>query len=338
MTGYKIYQSAIPFNGRLSWVIHDLRTERSIPFTQNNIYEDGLQGLFDDLDDELMLPDELFVANEFSLTFDEDGEITEIYSFLYGNNEDGELESYLIDYDADEDDEVTVRLEGYVDATYDSNQRIQPLIDDLDTTSLKEYAQTTAADSFNIYYDGYRASLPYFERDVFYNDEEMDTETREVQIAEEYYLEDDIGYQLVVLDAALGSRFYGLDKTEDSGTTWNTINSDPFLGETGVAAGLTFINENLGFISLSHNGGRHADLFKTTDGGATFEKVNFPSITVEQNGTELEPFDFPQMPYQEGENLVLLVNQGTDGDYNKGAQGVFLSTDSGQSWEYQGEK
>lgn len=56
---------------------------------------------------------------------------------------------------------------------------------------------------------------------------------------------------------------------------------------------------------------------KTADGGASFEKVSLPAVTVYQNGVELEPFDFPEMPYEENDELMLLVNQGSDGDYNQ---------------------
>ena len=53
-------------------------------------------------------------------------------------------------------------------------------------------------------------------------------------------LDESRGYRLTVLDAAAGSRFYGLEMTEDGGNSWETLNQDPFGGETGVSAGISF--------------------------------------------------------------------------------------------------
>src|SRR5699024_11276860 len=91
-------------------------------------------------------------------------------------------------------------------------------------------------------------------------------------------------------------------------------NENSFLDRTGVAAGLTFIDEELRFIVLSHNGGNEANLFRTSDGGLTFEQVELPSVSVTQNGAEFEPFDFPEPPIESNGKLTLYVNQGTDGD------------------------
>ena len=46
------------------------------------------------------------------------------------------------------------------------------------------------------------------------------------------------GYRLVVTDAALGSRFYGLEKSTDAGKQWTSINADPFAGNSGVVEGI----------------------------------------------------------------------------------------------------
>src|SRR5699024_12019397 len=156
----------------------------------------------------------------------------------------------------------------------------------------------------------------------------------EEAIAEEYFLNEKIGYQLIELDATLGTRFYGLRKTKDGGRNWTLHNENPFLDRTGGAAGLTFIDEELGFIALSHNVGNEYDLFRTSDGGLTFEQIELPSVSVTQNGAEFEPFDFPEMPIDSNGLLILYVNQGIDGDYQKDAKAVYISEDRGQTFEF----
>lgn len=157
-------------------------------------------------------------------------------------------------------------------------------------------------------------------------------------VADESIVNDSVAYQLVILDAALGSRFYGLTKTgDDVENSEVLINPDPFLGETGVASGITFINESLGFIGLSHSGGIQADLFRTDDGGVTFEKLNIPPREVPMPLNEnlsYSPFDFPGMPFEENRKLVLHIGQGADGDHNRGSQAVYHSMDNGKSWVY----
>lgn len=40
------------------------------------------------------------------------------------------------------------------------------------------------------------------------------------------------------------------------------------------------------------------------------------------------------MPIKEGENLNILVGQGSDGDYNGGIKALYKSKDQGKTWEY----
>lgn len=50
----------------------------------------------------------------------------------------------------------------------------------------------------------------------------------------------EIGWRLVVTDAAAGSRYYELEKSSDGGETWNVINANPFNNNIGVALGIEF--------------------------------------------------------------------------------------------------
>jgi hypothetical protein len=360
-----------------------------VAFEENNIYADGLHGLTEALNEEVNLPHELYVAEEVSLTFTDEGEITDFYGFLYGKDDAGDTKTFLVTYDQGQSEDLSVHLDNYVDATYDANKQLQPLIDGLDNAPIEDLLRDQTNETFTLSYGGFEIRPDNFESTHYYDengvvenvaphrdthigysfvihfedlgdafpiyfiaydpdviqayDEQVALEEAqeanpnyfsEDEIAEEYFLNEETGYQLVMLDAMLGSRFYGLRQSIDGGQSWEMLNPDPFLGSTGVAAGITFIDEHLGFTVLSHNGGANAQLFRTADGGQSFERVELPAVTVEQNGSEFEPFDFPELPYEENNQIVLYVNQGADGDYLNHARARFVSEDDGITFEF----
>ena len=48
----------------------------------NNLYESGVEGILSDLEEELKLPEELYISKEFQISFDEAGRIQHIDTFL----------------------------------------------------------------------------------------------------------------------------------------------------------------------------------------------------------------------------------------------------------------
>lgn len=154
----------------------------------------------------------------------------------------------------------------------------------------------------------------------------------------EVYLPDGTtGYRMVILDAALGSRMYGLLKTTDQGESWQVANRDPFK-TTGMGVDFTFLDEEFGFATLMHNGGDEAELYVTEDGGESYELAVLQGITVTlEDGYVYNPYDYPQMPYEEDGKLYLLCGQGMDGDYHGGdgaALALFESTDHGHTFVF----
>lgn len=55
-----------------------------------------------------------------------------------------------------------------------------------------------------------------------------------------FFLDEQNGWRLVVVDAAAGSRFYVMERTADGGDTWERINVDPFDNQAGIAEGVIF--------------------------------------------------------------------------------------------------
>ena len=385
LTGYNIYQSAIPYNGKLSWYVDDFFNKKEVPFENNNIHQDGLNGMLSAIETEMNLPEELYLSSSFTISYNPGGEITGLYGFLYGQNEDGETESILITYNAKRSSSIQLDLGGYVEATYDKDDKFQPLIDGLNVVDLEKYDTLLNENEMEIYYEGFREISSALDLAYYYDDNDLvsfgayddldytgysftfqskdfvthyiyyeeaviqsQIERREEQaaqdadpnffneseISEEYFLNDATGYQLVILDAALGSRFYGLRKTTDGGKTWGMHSYDPFLGEMGDSVGLAFIDERLGFSSLAKSGGSYANLYRTNDGGETFLPVEIVSHTVTQGGNEYEPFDYPGVPYKEDGQLFLEVSQGADGDYAHGVKALYVSHDLGDTFEF----
>lgn len=385
--GYKIYHSATNFNGKLSWALNDLENKRTIKFEHNNIYENGVEGIFTDINEKLHMPETLYVSDSFSLNFETDGTIKSFDAFLYGKNDKGELESYLISYDSNKSKKITIYLNNYINADFNEDKLIEPLINTIKVIPFKETVSKWNEKQYGILYYGKR-SFGYNKDGIVYIDLEGNTKLADEVSSEiigytvsvyvpgkedictpvrynltedlnnikkyklsaeesnkparsansedkEFYLSDNIGYKLKVVGAAAGSRFYSLYGTKDRGTTWDTINEDPFIGRGGVAAGITFINEKLGFIALSHSGGSYGELYRTEDGGLSFEVVNLPEVKVALKGEEtFTPFDFPGMPYKEDGILNILVGQGADGDYNGNSSALYQSKDEGITWEY----
>ena len=124
---------------------------------------------------------------------------------------------------------------------------------------------------------------------------------------------------MIVEDAALGSRFYGLIKSTDGGAHWQVVSSDPFDGQMGGSVEFTFLDEMFGFATLSHNGGDAAVLYVTEDGGKHYEQVEFAHKTYTHSiGNIVAPYDYPKMPYEKDGVIYVLCGQGADGDYDGG--------------------
>lgn len=99
-----------------------------------------------DLDEALQLPEELYIANKYQVSFDENGTIQRIYAFIYGKNEAGEKKTYLIDYDADSSNDMTVWIDGNVNGEYSDDMRLSPMIEILNnsdwTSQVEAWAET----------------------------------------------------------------------------------------------------------------------------------------------------------------------------------------------------
>ncbi len=133
--GGRIVYSAIPYHGALSWELDEWMRKKEVELKHNNIFEDGVEGVLMDLDEVLELPEELYIANKFQVSFDGNGTIQSIYASIYGKNEVGERKTYLIDYDTDSSNDMTVWIDGNANGEYDDDMHLPPMIAVLNTAN-----------------------------------------------------------------------------------------------------------------------------------------------------------------------------------------------------------
>ncbi|MDN6729906.1 MAG: hypothetical protein L0L57_07005 [Alkalibacterium sp.] len=384
-TGFKTYQIAQAFGTPLNRKIEEWLYVETVDYEDFNIFDQSVEDLFTLIDEEVDLPDPLYIYNEFDLAFDRSGQLTSFYAAVTGENEEGEFEWFLIS-DSSEPNQLTINSGENPDReVLSDNMLIAPMFNTLDQLSLEEAIDTwPAEEEFGIYYDGYRswgtnnAGIYYIEDDPAanpetFNDEilgytvslyvsgktetitpkryidsslnvlsePVDQESEKPDLGyqvddnnqEMFFLTKDVGYRLAVLDAATGSRWYGLEKTKDGGMNWTTVNPDPFDGRSGSSTGLKFFNEDFGFIAIAR--GDQATLFRSETGGETLSPVTFPDVDVPLIDDETyNPFQFPDMPYEDNGELYVTVGQGPNGDYNSGAKALYQSSDNGKTWVF----
>ncbi|PID06391.1 hypothetical protein CSV65_03585 [Sporosarcina sp. P31] len=168
------------------------------------------------------------------------------------------------------------------------------------------------------------------------NQESFEADRQEIaNTNEQFYYSKEVGYMLHVTDKALGGTLYALRKTSDGGETWAVINQNPFNGTVGSAAGITFITDDIGFLRAARPSGTEGVLYRTHDGGISFEEVSYALQEMKlDSGQSINPFDFPGLPFEKDGVLTMLVGQGSDGDYNGNSSGLYQSNDNGETWEY----
>ena len=150
--------SAVPFNGKLSWVINELQSSRRVRLVHNNIYEDGLDGILEDIRGKVDLPEKLCLVNSFNLHFRADGTVETLYTFVKGFDENGNfVDSYLISYDAADSDKITIWLGGAANMEFDQEKDLEPLLEAMRVLPLKETVENWQEDIYGILYYGERS-------------------------------------------------------------------------------------------------------------------------------------------------------------------------------------
>lgn len=160
--GGRIIYSAIPYNGALSWKVYEWTHKKEIALEHNNLYESGVEGILSDLEQGLKLPETLYVSGRFQVSFDETGGIQSIDTLLYGQDEKGKKNTYLIEYNSQKSDTMTVWTDGNAGGEYEEDMRLSPMSEILEKADwknqVKEWAEYSGqSQTYEILYMGRRA-------------------------------------------------------------------------------------------------------------------------------------------------------------------------------------
>jgi photosystem II stability/assembly factor-like uncharacterized protein len=148
------------------------------------------------------------------------------------------------------------------------------------------------------------------------------------------FTSDQDGFLIVTGDKTMSWEANFVFKTNDGGQSW--YNVGPVDDVYSLVTDGGFINDQMGFISFGEY--RYEaqpptpNLYRTTDGGANWERVEVP-IPQEYQGY----FTIAEIPTFDGAEGTLLVNQGPVGDYMGGkVLAKFTSLDQGKTWTFAG--
>lgn len=174
--GGRIVYSAIPYHGALSWKVDEWINKKEIPLEHNNLYKTGVEGILEDLNEKLDLLEKLYISNKCQITFDKNGTIHDISAFLYGKDEGGKKNTYLIEYDAENSDFITVWTDSDEDSEYEEDMSLSPMMEILKKADWVEQVKKWAENEeesqlYEILYMGRRAfnseaGLQYIPKDA----------------------------------------------------------------------------------------------------------------------------------------------------------------------------
>lgn len=170
--------------------------------------------------------------------------------------------------------------------------------------------------------------------------EEMPEQWRTYEAECFYQKKDGTQLRMVGVDRAAGSSYYVLLEAEN-GINTSVVNMDPYLGHGGYARWIDFLeDEKTGFSCLAYSGGSLGRLFRTEDGGRSFQEITYPSAGIAlPDGTLYNPFIMPDKVWEEDGKVYMMAGQGPDGDYYEDGvwvYGLYESEDLGKSWSYVG--
>lgn len=135
--------------------------EVKITLKHDNFFDDSVAGILEDLDNEIGLPKKIYLVNHLDITFYATGEIATIDTFFYGEDENGETRTYLVDYNRKKSSKMTVYINNYAETDYEEDMCLTPLFELLGNIKVKEqvdsWAEETKSHTFGISYSGKRA-------------------------------------------------------------------------------------------------------------------------------------------------------------------------------------
>lgn len=339
----KIISSGVRYQGALSWKIDEWTRKKEIKLEHDNLFQDGADGFLQDMDQVLDLSEELYVENKCQIRFDQQGRIQSIYGFLYGKDKNGEKRTYLIDYDVQDSEYLTVWLDGNANGTYEKDDVLAPMFTIINQSDWTEKVSSWAEEmeTEQIY------ELLYIGRRTFYSSEglqyvagDVDGDGIESGMRGFSQLSGGgavVGYEVSLSIPALDNmtpvrymmepEYITPAELEQENTLEQSdtaIKAESWTIDQSDGSMYFFLDEKTGWrmvITDAAAGSRFYELDCTTDGGKTWERINKDPFGGSIGVTEGLIF------YDESFGIAGLTN--ASGSSSK----LYLTRDGGKSFE-----
>jgi hypothetical protein len=136
------------------------------------------------------------------------------------------------------------------------------------------------------------------------------------------------GYIIAGSDKTMSFEAETILKTTDGGLTWENTGRGP---RDRLMRSAGFVDGKTGFICYPYTEGAESMVYRTDDGGETWEPVHF-----EMKAEFIPFFTSPEAPVLQDGKLILLIDEGDDSDF-EGPQTMqlqYVSDDMGKTWTY----
>lgn len=293
--GGRIIYSGLTYNSALAWKIDEWRQQEKVELTHCNYFDSGVEGMLQDLDQALDLPEELYIVNQFQMTFDGDGTIRTIYTFLYGKDADGDTRTYLIDYDAEKGTDMTVWKDGQANADYNTDMKLTPMLRILEKAScekqVSEWEKERGGETYEILYMGRRSfssadGLEYCSGDADDDGRDDSNFRPEMLRAGGEVVGYEVSLHIPSAEEVTPVRYImepeyisvaELAQEQEQQQTETAKESDLWTVDSTDGSMTYFLNDTLGWrlsVVNAAAGSRAYELVKTSDGGESWETVN----------------------------------------------------------------
>lgn len=176
-----VIRSGIPYNGKLSWYLQEMKNTRNVEFVHDNIFEDKLSGILKDVEQKVKLPEMLCLATSFSLHFKPDGTITRFDTMIKGFDAEGNyVDSYLISYDENKSDKIRIDLHGIENGIYEEEKDFTMLIEGLEAAPVKQTVSRWQEEEYGILYYGWREFDSYEENIIYLSSRREIVDARDI--------------------------------------------------------------------------------------------------------------------------------------------------------------
>ena len=158
LTGFGIYQSSQHFQGKLSYILHELTTTKYIALEHDNLYDSDIQGIFEDIEKDVELPEHLMLNDVFNLHFSKDGTIVRFDMMLKGYDENYHfVDSWLVSYPSSLENKIRVQNGNAVSSSeYDEEKSIDALLAGGRLLDYEELVRDWEEKEYGVYYMGSR--------------------------------------------------------------------------------------------------------------------------------------------------------------------------------------